>query len=832
MNLTATVHVTALAVNLGLGLAVYRTNTARTTNRLFLVLSSLLALWLGCLALAFVSQDTHKIAWTIRGCHVVAAFFPLAFNWLRLSILHPSENEGKILRRAPLWLLTSLIVSALSPTDLIVRGATLGATHDTIPEPVLGPLFNVYVVFYILSLGLLIWRFYQSLHTSKGIPRAELQFILFASAIGLVIAFGFIILAPMLIGSSQSVKLGPFSIIALDGIIAYGIATRRIMDMAYLFRLLTSYGLLTVYLGIIYAITFYPLQFLARYMDLSLGPIPHFLAALTVAFSLAPMNGVMQRFANRMFVRDAPLNMESVVQLANRLLRSISTVDRLLSDFADTVAKAVGTDQVVILLARNDRFIQQYQSHETPSHLVFSPRDAVPVALMKSGEAIVPEVLKRLRPSAYLAEACNVMEQYKVSIALGLHSKERMEGILFLGPKLSGRIYGAPEQHALQLLCNQLAIALNNARLYTQVQDAKIYNDMLVDNLASGVVAADTNGVVTVFNREAQRITGRSTEAVLRQPSTTLPGQLAELLSSTLAQGQGQRDQEMVLSHLVNQETPIRVSSSVFYSHTCEILGAFLVINDLTVIKQLELQVRRTDRLASLGTLAAGMAHEIKNPLVSIKTFTQLLPERYEDSDFRETFFSLVGGEVKRIDRIVNQLLRFSRPAKPNLTATRLHEVLDSALKLMSQQLRQNNIHLVRSLDAPDDSIRAAGDQLSQAFINLLLNAIEAMGNGGTLTVRTAPAQAAGLPATFWSETPEPRIEVTIRDTGEGIAADSLPHIFDPFFTTKSQGTGLGLSVAHGIVQEHDGIIDVASEAGQGTTFTVILPLMREEQPS
>jgi signal transduction histidine kinase len=427
-----------------------------------------------------------------------------------------------------------------------------------------------------------------------------------------------------------------------------------------------------------------------------------------------------------------------------------------------------------------------------------------------------------------------VIEQHKLSIAIGLRAKEGLEGILLLGPKLSGRIYGAPEQHALQLLCNQLAIALNNARLYTQVQDAKIYNDMLVDNLASGVIAADSAGMVTVFNREAQRITQRDTASILGQPSTVLPDMLAALLSSTLTQAQGQRDQDMVLARPSNGEgTPIRVSSSVFFSHTGEILGAFLVINDLTTIKQLELQVRRTDRLASLGTLAAGMAHEIKNPLVSIKTFTQLLPERYEDDDFRQTFFSLVGGEVKRIDRIVNQLLRFSRPAKPNLTATRLHEVIDSALKLMTQQLRQKNISLTLSLDASSDSIRADGDQLSQALINLFLNAIEAMTDGGRLTVRTKGVNPNGFSNAFTSERlVPPQIEVTIQDTGEGIPAEAITHIFDPFFTTKDQGTGLGLSVAHGIVHEHNGIIDAKSEPGQGTTFTILLPLLQEDKPS
>lgn len=835
MNVLPLIHLGAVAVSITLGTIVLRTNPRRSTNQVFAILSFDLGLWLICLATGFLSTSTSVTTWCIRGCHCLGITFPFLFDALRCSIVNPGKNFWFIVRQSPVWLATTLAMSVLSLTPLIVEGSYYpdhAGILLSIPEPVFGILFGAYVAYYAASVGVLIHRFWRSLKSTGGIQRAELNFTLVGAAGSIMVGASLAIIPPLITGSSQSAQFASLGVIVLDSIIAFGIATRRIMDMAYLFRLLTSYGLLTAYLGILYLVVFWPVISLSHRLGFSLGPLPHFLAALAVAFSLAPMNGVMQRFANRLFIHDAPLNMESVVHLANRLLRSINTVERLLSDFADTVAQAVGTDRVVIVLVKNNRFIQQYASRESLPRLAFAQHDALPEALIETGEAIVPDVLRRLLPAARLAEACSVLERDNISIAIGLRAKEGLEGILLLGPKLSGRIYGAPEQHALQLLCNQLAIALNNSRLYTQVQDAKIYNDMLVDNLASGVIAADTTGTVTVFNREAQRITRHDTATVLGQPSSMLPGILAELLSSTLTQGHGQRDQDLVLMRPSNEETPIRVSSSVFFSHTGEILGAFLVINDLTTIKQLELQVRRTDRLASLGTLAAGMAHEIKNPLVSIKTFTQLLPERYEDDDFRQTFFSLVGGEVKRIDRIVNQLLRFSRPAKPNLAATRLHDVIDSALKLMTQQLRQKSISLALALDASNDEIRADGDQLSQAFINLFLNAIEAMEDGGTLTVRTGTASQNGFAPALNTERPISRIEVTIRDTGGGIPAEAISHIFDPFFTTKDQGTGLGLSVAHGIIHEHAGLIDVKSELAQGTTFTILFPLIQENKAS
>ena len=401
---------------------------------------------------------------------------------------------------------------------------------------------------------------------------------------------------------------------------------------------------------------------------------------------------------------------------------------------------------------------------------------------------------------------------------------------MLLGPRLSGRIYGATEQDTLQILCNQLAVALENARLYTQVQDGKIYNDILLDNLVSGVIAANAEGVISVFNREAQRIARLSVADVLNQPINVLPAPLARAFELTFEREFGLRDQEMTIYHGPGDETPVRLGSSIFRGHAGKVIGALLVFNDLTTLKKLELQVRRTDRLASLGPLAAGMAHEIKNPLVTIKTFTQLLPERYEDADFRDTFSSLIGQEVKRIDSIVNQLLRFSRPAKPNLAPTHLHEVLENSLNLVFEQARQKGITLVRSFSASQDLVHADADQLNQAFINFFLNAIESMGGGGHLSVSTEIMRTDYFSPNLWRErSAEGRVRVSIRDTGEGIQPEHVARIFDPFFTTKSHGTGLGLSVAHGIIQEHGGLIDVESEIAKGTTFTIVFPLLNKE---
>jgi PAS domain S-box-containing protein len=411
---------------------------------------------------------------------------------------------------------------------------------------------------------------------------------------------------------------------------------------------------------------------------------------------------------------------------------------------------------------------------------------------------------------------------------LGIFAREHLAGVMLLGPRTSGRIYGDVEQNALQVLCGQLGVAIENAELFTEVQNARIYNETLLQNLTTGVIAADADCRITVFNKEAEQITGLRAERVIDQSIDHLPESLRELLRGTLRSGDVPQHRELMLES--SGETAIvRASSSIFHDQEGGSLGALMVLTDITALKRLQQQIRRSDRLASLGTLSAGMAHEIKNPLVSIKTFAQLLPERYQDSDFRETFSSLIGHEIDRIDSLVNQLLRFARPAKPHLKPMHVHEVLEKSLLLVGHRLYQKEIKLTRSWDADVDTIRADADQLEQVFLNFFINAMDAMNQGGELTVTTKITSTAEWTEPLNGHNGEPSeiFRISIRDNGEGIPAEDIPHVFDPFFTTKDYGTGLGLSVVHGIIQEHGGQIEVESDMAKGTAFHILLPLVR-----
>ncbi len=287
-----------------------------------------------------------------------------------------------------------------------------------------------------------------------------------------------------------------------------------------------------------------------------------------------------------------------------------------------------------------------------------------------------------------------------------------------------------------------------------------------------------------------------------------------------------------------------------------EIGGLAETFNRMTRdLKESQNRLILSEKMNSLGTLAAGMAHEIRNPLVSLRTFSQLLPQKWEDPGFREKFNAIVPKEIERINKIAEGLLKFGRKVKPELSKANVNAILEDVLVLFELECKKNNIRITTKFtQAPD--ITADVSQLSQVFVNIVLNAIQSMKNGGSLMVKTEVGEVVhvgksglggmnqkkedGSAEIVWGEktkfepgekqTPIPVIFVEISDTGEGISYENLKNLFDPFFTTKVSGTGMGLPITLRIIEEHAGSIRVKSKVGQGTSFIITLPQNLEEE--
>jgi PAS domain S-box-containing protein len=822
----------AIFIQVGLGLIVFQANPKRRSNQCFLVLSLAISAWLTSFYFGLQTGDPKVAEFCIRAASAAAALIFLGLNFLRISIRERQLGWNGIFGRSRMWLVIVFVVVVVCQTRLFLLGARMPQIPGEAALPRYGPAFPFYVGFFLAATGALLAATIRDIRATSGGDRAELSFVLIAGIFALALSLPLTLLLGFIIDPSRLISLSPFRVVIFSLVVAYGIATRRLMEVGTLLRRILSYTLLAAYLLTLYLFVWWLVATALHSSTEHAHTIAHVTAAIVIAFAMAPARGVSQRLAERLLIRSHQLDFAATMSKAAKILSSVTTLRDLLDSFAKTVAEAVGTDRIFILLPDKQGFSQQYPMVESGSRnrLELTRDQATIVQLQTEREPLVTDELRRVRPTQQLQSVMRQLNSLQIVVAMGIFARDHLAGVMLLGARKSGRIYGSAEQNALQVLCGQLAVAIENAELFTEVQNAKIYNETLLENLTTGVIAAGADERITVFNNEAGKITGLKPEEVVDVSLEALPGPLRDTLRETLGSGQAQENNELTLPAGADPMI-VRTSTSIFHDEKGQMLGALMVLTNITAIKRLESQIRRSDRLASLGTLSAGMAHEIKNPLVSIKTFAQLLPDRYQDSDFRETFSNLIGHEIDRIDTLVNQLLRFARPAKPHLKPLHAHEILEKSLTLIGHRLYQKEIKLTRSWEANVDTIRGDADQLEQVFLNFFLNAMDAMKTGGELAVSTqiqtekgwvsGPAKGNG------GATKAEVLRITIRDTGEGIRKQDIPHVFDPFFTTKDYGTGLGLSVVHGIVQEHDGQIEVESELQEGTAFHILLPLVR-----
>jgi PAS domain S-box-containing protein len=819
----------ALAIQSILGLAVFQANPWRKPNQCFLLLSAVIGGWLACLYFSFSATTSAEVEFYIREASAAGALILTVFNLLRVSIQQQNRRWQEILSDAWIWLIAAIAVVIFCQTRFFLEGARFSRAPGAsflLPVPVYGRGAAFYFLYFVIAGLAVIINYARDVRQTTGGTRAELAFILTGAFVAIAATFLSFILG-FFMERSWLVGAAPFRIVLFSLIVGYGVATRKIMEAGFFLRRAISYALLTAYLLALYALIWW-------LVDSAFEPLfgrstrsaAHVTAAVVVAFAMASARGFSQSLADRLFISTRGLDFRTTINQAVAILKSVTTLRDLLTRFGETIAQAVDTDRVIILLPQKDVYAQRYPPPTPASRIDLPKNHALLRFLQSSGQPIIIDELHRARSTPESDRVGKHMQHLNLAVVMGIFAREQLAGVMLLGPRLSGRIYGSAEQEALQALCGQLAVAIENAELFTEVQNAKIYNETLLENLTTGVIAAGNDERITVFNSEAVQLAGLNSREIINHSIDKLPPALRDALRRTLQTGESQENNEIVL-HVGDQGAVVRASTSIFRGEEQQVLGALMVLTDLTPLKRLELLVRRSDRLASLGTLSAGMAHEIKNPLVSIKTFAQLLPQRYQDSDFREAFSKLIGHEIERIDSLVNQLLRFARPTKPDLKPTHVHEVLEKSLQLIGHRLYDQDIKLARFLEANVDTISADADQLEQVFLNFFINAMEAMKHGGELTVSTQTHTGEEWVAPIAHGNGEARevLRITIRDTGEGIQSEDIQHLFDPFFTTKDYGTGLGLSVVHAIIQEHGGQIEVESELEKGTAFHILLPL-------
>jgi PAS domain S-box-containing protein len=396
-----------------------------------------------------------------------------------------------------------------------------------------------------------------------------------------------------------------------------------------------------------------------------------------------------------------------------------------------------------------------------------------------------------------------------------------------------GRLALAFNEMAAQLRQQRVDLETAHTALrqrYTELSDLKSYTDHILSSFVNGLVTLDLDGRVVTVNPAAEALTGCAASALRGRAAADafqhLP-ELRDLLLETLRTRVGVGPVSFVLSRSDGRSVPVELATTPLLGSEEQALGVVAVLRDLTPVRQLEEQLRRSDRLAALGTLAAGLAHEIKNPLTAIMTFSRHIARRFNDERFRERFQSVVPRELERINAIVDGLLRLARPARLVLAPVHLPPLLEQALELYAPQIEARGIRVRREVTVGVPPVPGDAEQLYQAFLNLVANAIDAMEEGGTLTVTLGWSRPEDGP----DGAPRDRLVVEVADTGSGIKPEESPNVFNPFFTTKSGGTGLGLAIAHKIIEDHGGTVTFRSAPSQGTVFAVGLPLRVGRRP-
>jgi two-component system sensor histidine kinase AtoS len=398
-----------------------------------------------------------------------------------------------------------------------------------------------------------------------------------------------------------------------------------------------------------------------------------------------------------------------------------------------------------------------------------------------------------------------------------------------------GQVAIAFNHMASQLFQQRTALETAHADLrshFEKLADLKSYTDSILESLTSGIITVDLDGRVVTMNAAAELLTGLfAAEATGRYCTEILSHspEVVEILMESLASRARVASTSLMLGRRNGTALPIELSTAPLAGADGKDLGVVGVFKDVTVVHELEAQLRRSDRLAALGTLAAGFAHEIKNPITSLRTFTRLVSRKYNDERFRQTFERVVPRELERINGLVERLLELARPTRLSLNPVQLPGLLERVLELYANQIETKQITVLREYAHDLPTIRGDAEHIYQAFLNLVANAFEAMSTGGRLTLRAGWSDDRDwLPSS--RRAPERSVKVEIGDTGTGIASSETDKIFNPFFTTKEGGTGLGLALVHKIIEDHGGRITFRSSAGVGTTFRLLLPVLGERR--
>lgn len=611
----------------------------------------------------------------------------------------------------------------------------------------------------------------------------------------------------------------------------YSVLRYRLMDVELVVRRVFVYALTTLAIALLIGIVVYTGGLYAFGSDqaftsgeITLRVVVAVLAMAAIVMVAAPVKNFLQEQVDRVFYGERYDLRNSLLDFG-RTLSATTALDPLLDSLVSRLQEVMNVERVAIFVearsAKSGYVVARAAGLPAP---VVVPPDFREMIRVRSAETGVVR-----------ADDLDLNSDSNLSVRRALHYfvpcvvRGRMVAVIGLGRSVDGGLLSSEDVEILRTVSGYVAVAIENSLLYQDQQERaaelkllKEFNESIIESINVGLLAVDLEGRVTRLNSALEHILDlRRDAAVGRRVEELFSEDFADTLKQVLGK-EGWRLKD--IRNIYKLHTATRANRGLVLNIALAPLqdgqgqtGALVVLEDVTARITLEEQLQQREKLSSIGLLAAGVAHEVNTPLTGVSSYTQMLLGMLNETDPKHALLQKVRAQAERATNIVNNLLNFSRTGSATEFAEiNVARVLDDTLQLLEPQLRRSQIEIVRRYDNDVPGAYGNAGKLQQVFTNLILNARDAIPDGGRITVSTGTAEDGSLVA-------------EIADTGIGIAPENVAKIYDPFYTTKGvgQGTGLGLAVSYGIVQEHAGRISVESTPGKGTTFRITLPTAR-----
>lgn len=811
LDLTIILLIIAGIAHLALGLVVATNNPKAVANQIMLSFSVVAALW-GLSVLIITINDSYTVTlFWIRMSHALGLVAP----WHILALTNALfQKDVFALRSVKTTFILSAVFALLALTPYLIEGIEEPYVDNII---IYGILTYPFIAFIITFVAYTLWQVFNKMKISRGKVRIQLYYLFTGTLLTALSIIMVNILLPYLgviyLYGIDIRATGPVFSLIMIGSISYAIIKYRFMDIRFALRKNINSLAAALIISFISVFLFRVLVRLNTVQDTWKTDTLVALAVFFIVLSLPYVKEQIKLFFNR-FIYKNVTDYHVLLIDSTRELLTVLEKEALINHLTGNIVRYMNLEYGINCIRKNDQYyaLEGYTCNaKAPTEPAIEGSKLNPIIgyINEHRNILVQSDLTKSANKFEYDYILGLFITWGIDVAVPLVNNEVLEGVLFLGAKNSGEPFYNEDIALLAILATQVQAGLINASLYKEISDIKQYQEKILSKMGNGLLAVNESGIITVYNSEAEKLLGKSAAGVVgKNVSEALGEVFCSLFNETLLKNTGISQYEIVLG-AGNELIHLSCNTSIVASPESTLNEVVIVLSDVTRIKELESEKNKAQRLASLGEIAAGIAHEIKNPLVSIKTFANLLPDKYDDHEFRNSFSNIVSQEITRINNLVGEMLNLAKEPVLNLDEVRLTSLIDEVIALLTPQLEAQGIS-VKLENEQEYVVTVDRALLKQALLNICVNAVHAMPEGGILRVGVYNIGSV--------------LHLFIEDNGVGIPEKIRDKIFDPFVTNKADGVGIGLSISHKIISDHGGRIALSSFEGAGSRFEITLP--------